>query len=167
MPAWSQTRFSFHTFWTMSPWPPLPAYGRGSQISVSPARGPVGERGWRGEARVCFYIVYYSQNRYCPFRRQRTHPCYYGPGVERREWGALEWAKRATRRTEQKKALPVAKWRLILTTRRAPQRLKRLKRKAITPSLGQKKNKKNKTTLHSRTGLLGPGYTASRHPSHW
>ncbi len=24
-----------------------------------------------------------------------------------------------------------------------------------------------KTTLQSRTGLLGPGYSASRHPSHW
>jgi hypothetical protein len=30
-----------------------------------------------------------------------------------------------------------------------------------------KKKKKLKTTLHSRTGLLGSGYTASRHPSYW
>ena len=27
----------------------------------------------------CFYIIYFTRNRYCPFRRQRTHPCYYGP----------------------------------------------------------------------------------------
>ncbi len=32
-------------------------------------------------AGTCFYIIYYTRNRYCPFRRQRTHPCYYGPVV--------------------------------------------------------------------------------------
>ncbi len=45
--------------------------------------------GWRGasggrvEDKLGLFLRHLltTQNRYCPFKRQRTHPCYYGPKV--------------------------------------------------------------------------------------
>jgi hypothetical protein len=42
----------------------------------------------------CFYIIYFTRNRYCPFRRQRTHPCYYGPVKGFQNWAVpVLWNK--------------------------------------------------------------------------
>ena len=61
--------------------PPSAAARQGQRIaqrgSQSDCRLPIPGAAVAHQQR--FYIIYFTRNRYCPFRRQRTHPCYYGP----------------------------------------------------------------------------------------